>query len=209
MHEVWYFYLLPLVTTGLGCGETWTTATTGGTVFLTIPSLEASVTSPTNPPLTVLSSPDRPSVWPSAVRPLASFVRIHRVRTGQSPVKSLYRLLVSNHSGVLYCVHRLISDSDSCFTTFSTTADSIGYDSVTSLTSSVCASSCLKSDACAGVFVSSGSKCTMLSYSQGLKHTLASTDLESTHFYHRSRHILTYKHYHCIVQMIKTCVCKC
>nr|XP_022338023.1 uncharacterized protein LOC111133702 [Crassostrea virginica] len=76
-------------------------------------------------------------------------------------------------------------DSDSCFTTFSTTAESIGYDSVTSLTSSVCASSCLMSDACAGVFVSSGSKCTMLSYSQGLKHTSASTDLESTHFYHR------------------------
>ncbi|XP_052719018.1 uncharacterized protein LOC128190845 [Crassostrea angulata] len=74
---------------------------------------------------------------------------------------------------------------DTCYTTLSTTNSPMGYDKSSALGYEECASECLISESCAGVYVTSQDSCTLLSYKDGLPSYLSDTQLQSTHFYHR------------------------
>ncbi|XP_062583111.1 mucin-16-like [Saccostrea cucullata] len=76
------------------------------------------------------------------------------------------------------------SGSDSCFTTMSAISK-MGFDSKSTLTSSGCASSCLSDSSCAGIYVSKETMCTLLTYKSQMSWTLAASDLQSTHMFHR------------------------
>lgn len=77
---------------------------------------------------------------------------------------------------------------DTCYTTLSTTISSMGYDETTALGYEKCASECLtSSESCAGVYVTSQDSCTLLTYKDDLPSNLSDTQLQSTHFYYRSK----------------------
>ncbi|XP_062583112.1 uncharacterized protein LOC134244895 [Saccostrea cucullata] len=78
----------------------------------------------------------------------------------------------------------LPSGSGPCFTTLST-IPSMGYDSTCVLASSLCASSCLSDSSCAGIYVSRETECTLLTYKSQMSWSLAASDLQSTHIFHK------------------------